>query len=426
MAYKIAKFGDHRERATFSKTINNFELADLLDIQKKSYQWFLESGIKEVFDDLFPVESFTGNISLEFGEYSFDAPRYSVKEAKERMVTFAAPLKVEARVFIHETGEVKEQEVFLGDMPLMTDAGTFIINGVERVIQSQLVRSPSIYFKREIDKNGRPVVSGEMIPNRGTWLEFELDARDVIYVRIDRTRKVPFTTFLRALGLSSDESIKEVFGDNRFIDNTLEKDNTKNTDEALIEIYEKLKPGEPATLDSAKNQLIVRFFDRFRYDLAKVGRYKFNKKLNVLDRLLGCTLAENLKFDGKTVATKGEVIDKARLEELRPYFEKGMCLKEVSINEDLDTYNKITEVLVVDKNDETKTIKIIGNDNTIDEKRLTISDIYASISYYLNLLDNIGNIDEIDHLGNRRVRQVGELIQNQFKVGMARMERVIR
>ena len=426
MAYKIAKFGDHRERATFSKTINNFELADLLDIQKKSYQWFLESGIKEVFDDLFPVESFTGNISLEFGEYSFDAPRYSVKEAKERMVTFAAPLKVEARVFIHETGEVKEQEVFLGDMPLMTDAGTFIINGVERVIQSQLVRSPSIYFKREIDKNGRPVVSGEMIPNRGTWLEFELDARDVIYVRIDRTRKVPFTTFLRALGLSSDESIKEVFGDNRFIDNTLEKDNTKNTDEALIEIYEKLKPGEPATLDSAKNQLIVRFFDRFRYDLAKVGRYKFNKKLNVLDRLLGCTLAENLKFDGEVVATKGEVIDKARLEELRPYFEKGMCLKEVSINEDLDTYNKITEVLVFDKNDETKTIKIIGNDNTIDEKRLTISDIYASISYYLNLLDNIGNIDEIDHLGNRRVRQVGELIQNQFKVGMARMERVIR
>ena len=265
-----------------------------------------------------------------------------------------------------------------------------------------------------------------MIPNRGTWLEFELDARDVIYVRIDRTRKVPFTTFLRALGLSSDESIKEVFGENRFIDNTLEKDNTKNTDEALIEIYEKLKPGEPATLDSAKNQLIVRFFDHFRYDLAKVGRYKFNKKLNVLDRLLGCTLAENLKFDGKTVATKGEVIDKARLEELRPYFEKGMCLKEVSINEDLDTYNKITEVLVVDKNDETKTIKIIGNDNTIDEKRLTISDIYASISYYLNLLDNIGNIDEIDHLGNRRVRQVGELIQNQFKVGMARMERVIR
>ena len=426
MAYKTAKFGDHRERVTFSKTTNNFELTDLLDIQKKSYQWFLESGIKEVFDDLFPVESFTGNISLEFSDYSFDEPRYSIKECKERMLTFSAPLKVQARVFIHETGEVKEQEVFLGDMPLMTESGTFIINGVERVIQSQLVRSPSIYFKREIDKNGRPVVSGEIIPNKGTWLEFELDARDVIYVRIDRTRKVPVTTLLRAVGLSSDESIKDVFGDNYFIDNTIEKDSTKNTDEALIEIYEKLKPGEPATLDSAKNQLIVRFFDRFRYDLAKVGRYKFNKKLNVLDRLLGCTLAENIKDGKKVIASKGEVIDKKRLEELRPYFAKGVNLKEVSINEELDTYNKIQEVLVYDKNDKEKTIRIIGNDQSIDVRRLTISDLYAAVSYYLDLLANIGNIDEIDHLGNRRVRQVGELIQTQFRVGMSRMERVIR
>ncbi len=426
MAYKTAKFGDHRERVTFSKTTNNFELTDLLDIQKKSYQWFLESGIKEVFDDLFPVESFTGNISLEFGDYSFDEPRYSIKESKERMVTYAAPLKVQARVFIHETGEVKEQEVFLGDMPLMTEAGTFIINGVERVIQSQLVRSPSIYFKREIDKNGRHVVSGEIIPNKGTWLEFELDARDVIYVRIDRTRKVPVTTMLRALGLSSDESIKEVFGENRFIQNTLEKDSTKNTDEALIEIYEKLKPGEPATLDSAKNQLIVRFFDRFRYDLARVGRYKFNKKLNVLDRLLGQTLAQNLKDGKEIIAKEGEKIDKKRLEELRPYFEKGLNVKEVTINEELDEFNKVQEVIVKDVNDEKNKIKIIGNDQSIDSKRLTISDFYAAVSYYLNLLDDIGSIDEIDHLGNRRVRQVGELIQGQFRVGMARMERVIR
>ena len=426
MAYKKAKFGDHRERITFSKTTNNFELTDLLDIQKKSYEWFLEEGIKEVFDDLFPVESFTGNISLEFGDYSFDEPRYSIKESKERMVTYAAPLKVQARVFIHETGEVKEQEIFLGDMPLMTEAGTFIINGVERVIQSQLVRSPSIYFKREIDKNGRPVVSGEIIPNKGTWLEFELDARDVIYVRIDRTRKVTITTLLRALGLSSNEAITEVFGDNYFINNTIEKDSTKNTDEALIEIYEKLKPGEPATLDSAKNQLIVRFFDKFRYDLAKVGRYKFNKKLNVLNRLLGCTLAEDIKSGKEVIAKKGEVIDKKRLEELRPYFQDGVCTKEVTINEELDTYNKVQEVLVYDKKDDTKTVKIIGNVQTIDSKRLTISDVYAAVSYYLDLLQGIGNIDEIDHLGNRRVRQVGELIQTQFRVGMARMERVIR
>ncbi|MBQ3021359.1 MAG: DNA-directed RNA polymerase subunit beta [Bacilli bacterium] len=426
MAYKVEKFGDHRERRTFSKTSNKYELKDLLEIQKESYNWFLTEGIKEVFDDLFPVESFTGNISLSFSDYCFDEPRYGVKESKERMVTYSAPLKVQARVFINETGEVKEQEVFLGDLPMMTEAGTFIINGVERVIVSQLVRSPSIYFKREIDKNGRPVVSGEMIPNKGTWLEFELDARDVIYVRIDRTRKVTITTLLRAIGLSSDEEILEVFGENRFIKNTLEKDSTKNTDEALIEIYEKLRPGEPATLDSAKNQLITRFFDKFRYDLAKVGRYKFNKKLNVLDRLLGQKIAENIKDGKEVIVSEGTIIDKSTLEKIRPLFENGYNIKEVTINEELDEYNKVQEVLVYNKNNEQEKIKIIGNDNTIDSRRLTVSDIYASVSYYLNLLDDIGSIDEIDHLGNRRVRQVGELIQNQFRTGMVRMERVIR
>ncbi len=426
VAYKVEKFGDHRERRTFSKIKNTLALTDLLEIQKKSYQWFLESGIKEIFEDLFPVESFTGNISLEFGDYYLDTPRYSVKEAKERMVNYAAPLKVQARVFIHETGEVKEQEIFLGDMPLMTDAGTFIINGAERVIVSQLVRSPSIYFKQEIDKNGRHIISGEVIPNKGTWLEYELDARDVLYVRIDRTRKVTITTFLRALGLSNNEDIIATFGENDYINNTLEKDSTKNTDEALIEIYEKLRPGEPATLDSAKNQLITRFFDKFRYDLAKVGRYKFNKKLNVLDRLLGCKIAEDIKDGKKVVVPQGTVITKEILESIRPLFANGYGVKEAIINEELDEYNKIQEVLVYDKNDETKTHKVIGNDQTIDVKRLTISDVYASISYYLNLHAGIGNVDEIDHLGNRRVRQVGELVQNQFRIGMARMERVIR
>ena len=426
MAYKIEKFGDHRERRTFSKIKNTLALTDLLEIQKKSYQWFVEEGIKEIFDDLFPVESFTGNISLEFGDYYFDEPRYSIKEAKERMVNYAAPLKVQARVFIHETGEVKEQEIFLGDLPLMTDAGTFIINGVERVIVSQLVRSPSIYFKREIDKNGRHIISGEIIPNKGTWLEYELDARDVLYVRIDRTRKVPITTFLRALGLSSNEDIIETFGENQLILNTMEKDSTHNTDEALIEIYEKLRPGEPATLDSAKNQLITRFFDRFRYDLAKVGRYKFNKKLNVLDRLVGCKLAQNIK-DGKQIIVKeGTLITKEILESVRYLFENGYAVKDAMINEELDDNNKIQEILVFDKEDETKTHKVIGNDQHIEVKYLTISDVYASISYYLNLHANIGNLDEIDHLGNRRVRQVGELIQGQFRIGMSRMERVIR
>ena len=427
MAYKVEKFGDHRERRSFSVSRNTMELQDLLEIQKKSYQEFLEVGIKEVFDDLFPVESFTGNISVEFGDYSFDAPRYSIKEAKERMVNYAAPLKVQARVFIHETGEVKEQEIFLGDMPLMTDAGTFIINGAERVIVSQLVRSPSIYFKREIDKNGRRIISGEVIPNKGTWLEYEMDARNIMYVRIDRTRKVPITTFLRALGLSSDEDIYEVFGENDYLVNTIEKDSTRNTDEALIEIYEKLRPGEPATLDSSKNQLVTRFFDRFRYDLAKVGRYKFNKKLNVMDRLLGCTLAMDIKDENnQVVVAKGTLVTKEVREQIRPLFENSGYLKKTIINEELDNYDKIQEVLVYDKENPEKVIKIIGNDPATDVRRLTIPDVYASVSYYLNLHDNIGNTDEIDNLGNRRVRQVGELIQNVFRTGMARMERVIR
>ena len=426
MAYKTLKFGDYRERRSFAKSKNTLELQDLLEIQKKSYQDFLEKGIREVFDDLFPVESFTGNISLEFGDYSLETPRYSIKEAKERMVNYAAPLKVEARVFIHETGEVKEQEIFLGDMPLMTDAGTFIINGAERVIVSQLVRSPSIYYKKEIDKNGRHIISGEIIPNKGTWLEFETDAKNIVYVRIDRTRKVPITTFLRAIGLSSDEDIISVFGENEFLTNTIAKDSTKNTDEALIEIYEKLRPGEPATLDSAKNQLITRFFDRFRYDLAKVGRYKFNKKLNVCERLLGCTLAENIKVDGEVIVEKGTLIDKKVLATLKEVFANGYNLKETITNMELDDYNKIQEVLVYDKNDAKRVVKVIGIDTTTDEKRLTIPDIYGAVSYYLNLHDGIGNTDEIDNLGNRRVRQVGELIQNQFRTGVARMERVIR
>mgnify|MGYP005807275979 FL=1 len=403
------------------------ELSDLLEVQKKSYQQFLEIGIREVFDELFPVESFTGNVTVDFGDYSFDEPRYSVKESKERMVNYAAPLKVQARVFIHETGEVKEQEIFLGDMPLMTESGTFIINGAERVIVSQLVRSPSVYFKREIDKNGRRIISGEMIPNRGTWLEFETDARDVIYVRIDRTRKVPVTTFLRALGLSSNDDITGVFGEDPYLLNTFEKDSTKNTDEALIEIFEKLRPGEPATLDSAKNQLIMRFFDHFRYDLAKVGRYKFNKKLNVSDRLVGCTLAEDIKTEnGEIAAAKDTLITKEILEKIKPVLKAGFGVHKVSIHEELDSYNEIQEIKVYDKNHPDKVIKILGVLDTVEEKRLTIPDIYASINYYLNLHAGIGNTDEIDNLGNRRVRQVGELIQKQFQVGMSRMERVIR
>ena len=426
MAYKIVKYGDYRERRNFSKIRNTYELKDLLEIQKKSYNWFIEQGIKEVFDDLFPVENFSGTLSLEFGDYHFDEPRFSIKESKDRESTYSAPLRVDVRLFNRESGEVKEQEIFMGDMPLMTDSGTFIINGAERVIVSQLVRSPSVYFNHEIDKNGRELITSQIIPTRGTWLEFETDARDILYVRIDRTRKVTLTTLLRAFGLSSDDEILSTFGEDDYLKNTIAKDSTKNTDEALIEIYEKLRPGEPATLDSSKNQIITRFFDEFRYDLAKVGRYKFNRKLNVADRLLNQTLAEDIKDGENVFFEKGTLITKANLEELKDVLSKGYGLREISVNEELDTFNKIQEILIVDPSDKKKKISVIGNDQSIDVKRLTISDVYASISYYLNLLHGVGNFDEIDHLGNRRIRQVGELLQNQFRIGVSRMERVIR
>ena len=426
MAYKVINCGNHRQRRSFSGIKNTYPLMDLLEIQKKSYNWFIEKGIEEVLTDLSPIENFAGTLSLEFGDYRFEEPRYSIKECKERYATYSAPLKVDVRLFNNETGEVKEQEIFMGDMPLMTDSGTFVINGAERVIVSQLVRSPSVYFNREIDKNGRLLITSQIIPTRGTWLEFETDARDILYVRIDRTRKVPLTTLLRAFGLSSDDDIINLFGDNDYIKNTIAKDSTRNTDEALIEIYEKLRPGEPATLDSSKNQIITRFFDEFRYDLAKVGRYKFNLKLNVLERVLNQTLAEDIKIDGEVLFAKGTVITKDILAQLKEVFNNGYNLKETKINEDLDSYNKVQTITIYDPSNKKKKIRIIGNDYTIESKRLTISDFYAACSYYLNLLDGIGNFDEIDHLGNRRVRQVGELLQNQFRVGVTRMERVIR
>ena len=426
MSYKIVKCGDFRERRNFSKIRNTYELKDLLEIQKKSYKWFIETGIKEVFEDLFPVENFSGTLSLEFGDYHFDEPRYSIKESKDRETTFSAPLRVEVRLFNRETGEVKEQEIFMGDMPIMTDSGTFVINGAERVIVSQLVRSPSVYFNREIDKNGRELITSQIIPSRGTWLEFETDARDVLYVRIDRTRKVTLTTLLRAFGLSSDDDILNIFGEDDYLKNTISKDSTKNTDEALIEIYEKLRPGEPATLDSSKNQIITRFFDEFRYDLAKVGRYKFNRKLHVLDRLLDQTVAEDIIDENEVVISKGTKITKTNIDVLKKALLSGFGITDVKINEELDEYNKVQIVKIYDPSDKKKVISIIGNDQTIDVKRLTISDVYASVSYYLNLLHGVGNFDEIDHLGNRRIRQVGELLQNQFRIGVSRMERVIR
>ena len=426
MAYKIKKVCKDRERRDFSRIHNSLELKDLLEIQKKSYQWFIEEGIKEVLDEMFPVDNFAGTLSLEIDDYSLDEPRFTIKECKERKTSYVAPLKVQARLFNNETGEVKEQELFFGDMPIMTESGTFVINGAERVIVSQLVRSPSVYYGVEMDKNGRNIFTSQIIPNRGTWLEFKLNSKDAVDVKIDRNRKVTVTTFLRAFGLSSNADITDLYGEDEYLLNTMDKDSTLNTDEALIEIYEKLKPGEPATLDSAKNHLITRFFDAFRYDLSKVGRYKYNKKLNVLDRLFGQTLAEDIKVGKEVKFKKGTVINREVYNELKPLLQDGLNVVEVKINDELDTYNKVQIVKVFAPNDKEKVVRIIGNDPTIDEKRLTISDIYASVSYYLNLLQGIGQVDEIDHLSNRRVKQVGELIQNQFRIGVTRMERVIR
>ena len=426
MAYKIKQSGDYRKRRNFSMIKNSLELDNLLQIQKESYQWFVTEGVKEVLEDFSPVESFSGSLSLEFNDYVFDTPRYSIKECKDRQITYAAPLKVQTRLFNNETGEVKEQEIFLGDMPLMTDSGTFVINGAERVVVSQLVRSPSVYFSKEVDKNGKPVFASKVIPTRGTWLEYETDAKDVLYVRIDRTRKVPLTTLLRAFGLSSDKDILDLFDNNEYLKNTIERDSTKNTDEALIEIYEKLRPGEPTNLDSSKNQLITRFFDNFRYDLAKVGRYKFNQRLNITDRLVGKVLAQDIVIDGEVKFTDGTLLTKEVVLELDKYLKDGYGMVEAKINTDLNDANMIQVLYVYSPINPKKKVKVIGNDQSLTVKTLTISDFYASVSYYLNLMDGIGHDDEIDHLGNRRIRQVGELLQNQFKIGFSRMERVIR
>ena len=365
MAYKKTKFSTHRERIDFAKVKNSLELSNLLDIQKKSYEWFIDKGIEKTFAELFPVENFSGTLTLEFGKYFLEEPRYSVKESKDRDATFACPLKVEARLLNHETGEVKEQEIFLGDMPMMTESGTFIINGAERVIVSQLVRSPSVYFAEETDKNGRKLITSKILPERGTYLEYETDAKDVAYVRIDRTRKVPITALLRAFGLSSDTEILDLFGnDDEILQNTIAKDSTKNTDEALIEIYEKLRPGEPATLDSAKNQIITKFFDTFRYKLAPVGRYKFNKKLDICDRLLDQTLAEDIKEGRKILAKKGTVVTKEILEDALQSF-KGTVL---FISHDRYFINNLAERVLNIENK--KIISYSGNYDYFKEKKL--------------------------------------------------------
>lgn len=384
-----------------------------------------------MFRDISPIQDFTGNLSLEFIDYTLGEPKYPVEESKERDVTFAAPLRVKVRLHNKETEEVKEQDVFMGDFPLMTENGTFVINGAERVIVSQLVRSPSVYYSDKTDKNGKRGFGATVIPNRGAWLEYETDAKDVVHVRIDRTRKLPITVLLRALGFSSDQEIIDLIGDNEYLRNTLEKDNTESSEKALLEIYERLRPGEPPTLDSAKNLLFSRFFDAKRYDLANVGRYKMNKKLHAQNRLFNQVVAETLidPETGEILLEKDQLIDRRALDRLLPHLEKGIGFEEIThASGVLDEKITIQTIKIYSpKSEEKQVINVISNAYVDDSiKHVTPADIVASISYFFNLLHGVGNTDDIDHLGNRRLRSVGELLQNQFRIGLSRMERVVK
>ncbi|MGG0643998.1 DNA-directed RNA polymerase subunit beta [Sporosarcina gallistercoris] len=427
----LVQYGQHRQRRSFARISEVLDLPNLIEIQTESYEWFLEEGLREMFHDISPIQDFTGNLSLEFVDYQLGEPKYPVDESKERDVTFAAPLRVKVRLHNKETDDVKEQDVFMGDFPLMTENGTFIINGAERVIVSQLVRSPSVYFNDKTDKNGKRGFGATVIPNRGAWLEYETDAKDVVHVRIDRTRKLPITVLLRALGFSSDQEIIDLIGDNEYLRNSLEKDNTENSEKALLEIYERLRPGEPPTLDSAKNLLFSRFFDAKRYDLANVGRYKMNKKLHLQNRLFNQTIAETLADPetGEILIEKGQLIDRRMLDKLLPYFEKGIGVEDLKqMGGVLEDDIRIQSVKIyAPKGEEGQIINVISN-GVIDDsiKHVTPSDIIASISYFFNLLHGVGDTDDIDHLGNRRLRSVGELLQNQFRIGLSRMERVVK
>lgn len=431
------KYGKHRTRRSYSRIKEVLDLPNLIEIQTNSYNWFLDEGLRDMFDDIMPIEDFQGNLSLEFVDYQLLEPKYSVDEAREHDANYSAPLHVTLRLTNHETGEIKSQDVFFGDFPLMTAQGTFIINGAERVIVSQLVRSPGVYFNEDTDKNGRTVYGATVIPNRGAWLEFETDAKNVSYVRIDRTRKIPMTELVRALGFGSDDEILDILGDNESLMQTLEKDIHKNTDDSRVEeslkdIYERLRPGEPKTADSSRSLLTARFFDPKRYDMAPVGRYKTNKKLSLKTRLLGLTLAETLADPdtGEIIAAKGTVVDKDVMKSLAPFLDQDdfkMVTFQPSDEAVVTEPLKLQIIKVQSPDDPEQEVPVIGNGNIdIKLKHIRPADIIASMNYFFDLQLGIGNTDDIDHLGNRRIRSVGELLQNQFRIGLSRMERVVR
>ena len=405
-----------RTRYSYAKIKEVMDMPHLLDIQRNSYEWFLKEGLQEIFQDISPIQDFTGNLVLSFENFSLGDPKYELDECKERDVTLAAPLRVNVRLINRETGEIKEQEVFMGDFPLMTDTGTFIINGAERVIVSQLVRSPGAYYGETIDPTGKKLYNATVIPNRGAWIELETDANDVISVRIDRTRKLPVTVLIRALGYSSNAQIAELFDNDERIQTTLERDSTDSREEALVEIYKRLRPGEPPTVDNAQQLLEGLFFDPKRYDLATVGRYKLTKKLGWKRRLLGKVLAEPIvdKETGEIVVPADTLIEESMLE-------------DISAEREAALFGEDKAAIFYIKTKSEKNMKVLCSPTLeYHHRTITIHDIMASINYLLNLMDGVGNTDDIDHLGNRRVRSVGELLQNQFRIGLSRMERVVK
>ena len=437
MAGHLVKYGKHRVRRSYSRIKEVLELPNLIEIQTDSYKWFLDEGLREMFEEIMPIEDFAGKLSLEFVNYQLLEPKYTVDEAREHDANYSAPLHVTLRLINKETGEIKSQDVFFGDFPLMTKQGTFIINGAERVIVSQLVRSPGVYFNSEMDKNGRETYGTTVIPNRGAWLEYETDAKNISYVRIDRTRKIPLTELVRALGYGTDSEIIEILGQNDCLMNTLEKDVHKNTEDSRVEeslkdIYERLRPGEPKTADSSRSLLTARCFDPKRYDLAAVGRYKINKKLDLKTRLLGARLAETLADPetGEIIVESGEVVTKPIMEKLAPYLKRDdfkMFTFHPSEEGVVQEPMTLQIIKVYSENNPEEVINLIGNGNVpLEYKHITPSDILASMNYFFNLQEGLGSTDDIDHLGNRRIRSVGELLQNQFRIGLTRMERVVR
>ncbi|WP_300384754.1 DNA-directed RNA polymerase subunit beta [Clostridium sp.] len=443
-----------RTRMSFGKVKDVTEMPNLIEVQLDSYQWFLREGLHEVFHDINPISNFTGNLVLEFVDYKLDMDniKYSVEECKERDATYAAPLKVSVRLQNKETGEIKEQEVFMGDFPLMTEQGTFIINGAERVIVSQLVRSPGVYYNYSVDKTGEKLYSATVIPNRGAWLEYETDSNNIIYVRIDKTRKLPISVVARAMGLGSDQELLDYFGEEERFKATIEKDNTKTREEGLLEIYKRLRPGEPPTVDSAVSLIDSLFFDAKRYDLSKVGRYKFNKKLAINLRLVNQIAGVDIvnPETGEIIVQQGEKINRNLADEIQNAginsvdilvedkiirvignhfvdIKKFISFDISKLNvKEMVHYPALKEILDSYDDEDTIIEELKKNMNRLVPKHIIKDDIFATISYQLGLAYGIGNVDDIDHLGNRRLRSVGELLQNQFRIGLSRMERVVK